>query len=113
MLVAPSLHAFKLKGTRYEYCRSCNGAATKVVGEVKKPWAPEHVNVLREGVALFENGQEHIILGQVARYMKDLNVRHAQRSRAVVSQALALRALANTLQAADDGEATARATGEN
>ncbi|KAJ5831432.1 uncharacterized protein N7525_009685 [Penicillium rubens] len=91
MLVAPSLHAFKLKGTRYEwaisrhlvkqhdiYCRSCNGAATKVVGEVKKPWAPEHVNVLREGVALFENGQEHIILGQVARYMKDLNVRHAQ-----------------------------------
>jgi hypothetical protein len=35
---------------------------------VKKPWAPEHVNVLREGVALFENGQEHIILG-----MYDIN----------------------------------------
>ena len=39
-----------------------------------------------------------------------LLARAEQRSRAVVSQALALRALANTLQAADDGEATARAT---
>ncbi|OQE25874.1 hypothetical protein PENFLA_c008G03509 [Penicillium flavigenum] len=57
-----------------------NGAATKVVGEVKTPWAPEHVNMLRDGVEFFEAGQEHQlrrILGQVARYMKDLNVRNA------------------------------------
>jgi hypothetical protein len=36
-----------------------NGAATKVVGEVKTPWAPEHVDMLRDGVEFFEAGQEH------------------------------------------------------
>ncbi|CAG8001507.1 hypothetical protein PENNAL_c0005G08998 [Penicillium nalgiovense] len=57
-----------------------NGAATKVVGEVKAPWPVSHVRMLSRGVRLFQMGQEHQlrrILGQVARYMKDLNVRHA------------------------------------
>ncbi|CAG7959356.1 unnamed protein product [Penicillium nalgiovense] len=57
-----------------------NGAATKVVGEVKAPWPVSYVRMLSRGVRLFQMGQEHQlrrILGQVARYMKDLNVRHA------------------------------------
>ncbi|QQK39949.1 phosphoglycerate mutase family protein [Penicillium digitatum] len=51
----------------------------KVVGGAKAPWPDEHINMLSEGVDDFEAGQEGPLrrrLGQVARYMRELNVKH-------------------------------------
>ncbi|KAJ6139950.1 hypothetical protein N7471_006436 [Penicillium samsonianum] len=55
-------------------------AAIKVIGEAKTPWPRDHYPMLRTGARQFKAGHEdrfRRILGQTARYMRDLNVRHA------------------------------------
>ncbi|KGO44398.1 hypothetical protein PEXP_000890 [Penicillium expansum] len=51
----------------------------KVVGEVKAPWPDAHRDMLSDGVDDFETGQEALFrrgLGQIARYMRELNVKY-------------------------------------
>ncbi|KAJ9490109.1 hypothetical protein VN97_g3167 [Penicillium thymicola] len=55
-------------------------SAIKVVGEVKTPWAGNHVKMLSRGVEAFEDGNEgrlRHLLGQVSRYMRDQNASYA------------------------------------
>ncbi|KAJ5840040.1 uncharacterized protein N7525_005228 [Penicillium rubens] len=55
-------------------------SVVKVVGEAKAPWPSQHLNILSIGVEDFESGQDYIIrrtLGQVARYMRELDIKHA------------------------------------
>ncbi|KAI2696654.1 hypothetical protein CBS147333_9558 [Penicillium roqueforti] len=55
-------------------------SAIKVIGEVKTPWPGAHCDMLSMGVQDFEIAHGKLFrrrLGQVSRYMKELNTKHA------------------------------------